>query len=153
MTTLLLLLLAHTCPRSGRPFSWKVAVGCLSKTRAMLIITPITPFVILAGPGLSNPPNSPTQTRTRSKSIKREANVCSLSAPLPTTPVQTPKKRFTFPSVGRYPEEPEKPCDGEVRRPRRPAFWGSKRVRTVVKVLTMIFRLKNLTGSNQRPPK
>jgi hypothetical protein len=148
MTTLLL---AHTCPRSGCPFSWKVTVGCLSKTRAMFI-TPITFFVILVGPGLSNPPNFPTQSRTRSKSIQREANISSQSVPLPTIPARTLKRRFTFPSDGRDPEEPEKPCDGEVRRPQRPAFWGLKRVRTVANVLAMIFRLKKSSRPNQRPP-
>jgi hypothetical protein len=152
MTTLLLLL-AHTCPRNGRPFSWKVTVDVYPKLEPCSSSTPITFSVILAGPGLSNTPNSPTQSRTRSKSIKREANIRSLSTPLPATPIPTPKKRFTFPSAGRDPEEPEKPCDGEVRRQRRPAFWGSKRVRTVVKVLTMIFRLKNLARTNKRPPK
>ena len=108
-------------------------------------------FPVLVEPGLSDSPNSLTQTRPRNKFGKRDGNERSHSAPAPSTPRANSKKRFTFPSVGRDPDEPEKLSPYQVRRPRKSAFWGLKRVRTVVNVLRIIFRLKRSRTAGHSP--
>ena len=109
-------------------------------------------FPILVEPGLSDPPNPSTGRRTRSRWAKRDGSRHSKTAPSPSKPGATPKKRFTFPGIIRDPEESKKACTPpQVRRLRKSALLDPSPVRAVVKALKAIFRLKKSPRADGPP--
>jgi hypothetical protein len=142
-TLSLVLLPAKIWPEIGCQSSWKVTLDVNSNQSPAHRRNSFPNFL---EPGLSDFPNSPAQPRTKNKVARLGGSIRPQTAP--------PKTRFTFPGIGRNPEEPVKANSRQIPRKRKTALLGSagsKRVRKVVNVLRMIFRMRKLSQTDMSP--